>query len=622
MRHKLAQFIPLYPAVSSTIDLGSTSVGNTITNTAALTITNTGTGTLSVSFGFLGGDLSEFGSAPGPQDITGGASVDISLSCTPTVAAQRATTLRVVYNATGTPSTYPVICTGTAPQFSSTPAINGTTIIGTTDVGTTVTNTAITITNVGSEDLDLSFNISGTNASDFSMVTPDQSVTPTVSLPVSVSCTPSAAGIRVATLSVTHNDPTTTNPASYTLNCTGTAPIYGSTPASGQSIPLGQSQVGSPTTNATALTITNTGTANLDVDFSISGGDVGDFTINTSPTTQTISTSGILSISLTCTPSAIGMRSTTLTVNHNAAGTPATYTVQCDGIATGTPIYSASPASGTPIDFGNVTVNTSSVNANAVVINNTGTAPLNVFFDLSGGDAADFQLNTSDTTVYPGVPLNVSITCTPSVVGLRTTTFTVNHNAAGSPAIYAVNCTGTPVNVPIYDSTPAPGQPIDLGSSTVGSSVTNIDALIINNTGTATMNVASFAVSGTNAADFVVNTGNNQNIAAGGNLHVSITCTPGATGARSATLTVSHDAAGSPATYPLACTGTPPGAPGYGSNPAPGATLTISTAPSVAGTATVTISETGGGPLTVSYSISGSAGTLSVSWADSTLYHQ
>jgi len=104
-----------------------------------------------------------------------------------------------------------------------------------------------------------------------------------------------------------------------------------------------------------------------------------------------------------------------------------------------------------------------------------------------------------------------------------------------------------------YGSTPAVGSTINVGSATVGSSVsTNLQ---VSETGNAALNVTSHSLSGANMADFSV-TPATLTIADGGAAqNLAIQCTPSGSGLRSATLTVNHNASGSPATYTLNCTG-------------------------------------------------------------------
>jgi len=106
---------------------------------------------------------------------------------------------------------------------------------------------------------------------------------------------------------------------------------------------------------------------------------------------------------------------------------------------------------------------------------------------------------------------------------------------------------------PGYGSAPLPGATINVGTAAVGSPVST--ALAVSETGTATLNVTSHALTGTNPGDFSV-TPATLSIADGvAAQNLTIQCVPGDAGLRTATLTVNHNA-GASATYTLNCTGT------------------------------------------------------------------
>ncbi len=110
--------------------------------------------------------------------------------------------------------------------------------------------------------------------------------------------------------------------------------------------------------------------------------------------------------------------------------------------------------------------------------------------------------------------------------------------------------TGTP------SATVAPSS-LSFSSTVVGSSATS-QQFAINNTGTAALTVS--AVSSDNAEFSLVSTCGT--IAAGGSCGVSVGFTPTATGARSGTITVSHNAAGGTSLVALSGTGAVAAAPG------------------------------------------------------------
>src|SRR5207244_9230765 len=96
-------------------------------------------------------------------------------------------------------------------------------------------------------------------------------------------------------------------------------------------------------------------------------------------------------------------------------------------------------------------------------------------------------------------------------------------------------------------------QKVGIGSSA--------QAVTLTNSGTTPLSISSIALTGTNTADFAQSntcpSGSNT-LAAGSSCTISVTFTPGASGARSATLTFTDNAADSPQTVTLSGTATVP----------------------------------------------------------------
>ncbi len=112
--------------------------------------------------------------------------------------------------------------------------------------------------------------------------------------------------------------------------------------------------------------------------------------------------------------------------------------------------------------------------------------------------------------------------------------------------------------IPGYGSTPVQPGPLDFGSAVVGGNAGA--SLVIMETGNSTLQVSNPQFSGANAADFSLAPGGQfpLNIADGGaDKTVTLNCSPGAAGTRSATLTLStNDPARPQVSYTLTCQGT------------------------------------------------------------------
>src|SRR3989442_4631353 len=90
-----------------------------------------------------------------------------------------------------------------------------------------------------------------------------------------------------------------------------------------------------------------------------------------------------------------------------------------------------------------------------------------------------------------------------------------------------------------------------------------VPILTLTNSGTAPLSIATAMLGGANAGDFALASGttciNGATLAAGANCVLNLTFTPTAASARTATVTITDDAAGSPQSVPLTGTGvTPP----------------------------------------------------------------
>lgn len=547
------------PPPSSTIIFDNTLVGDRSTRT--LTVSNTGLATLNVSdIALSGTNASAFSLDKTSFSIaSGGASEAVTITCTPATTGTLTGSLTVTHNATGSPAIYSLTCTGTEPVYSSTPSPGTVGDFGDVKVGTSATGLLL-VRNTGTATLNITdVRISGTNASDFSADKTSFSIDSNGSgVEITITATPGATGIRTATLSVFHN--ASGSPATYSLIVNGVEPVYISTPVSSSTINFIDTVVNSSSTQT--LTVGNTGTAELTVSsIAVTGTNASDFSVDTT-SFLILEGGGDRTVNITCKPTASGSRTALITVTHNASGSPATYNLSCNGIA---PIYTSSPSAGSSISFGDILVESTS--NQTITITNTGTAELNITSsEISGIYASDFTVTPKVLSLSVAASQPVTITCTPDAGGMKTATLTIKHNADGSPAIYSLQCNGI---APVYASNPAAGSNIVFDATVIGSN--SQKTLEINNTGTATLNVANAIVGGTNASEFTVAPTSLSIQSGGGAQQLTITCTPTGAGMRTATLTVTHDAKDSPSTYTLTCFAVEP--PVFSSVPSVGSTI-------------------------------------------------
>ncbi len=613
--------VPLIPGYASTPVPSSTiNFGNTVINTAVtktIEISETGNTTLQLlSATITGTNASDFSIiSPTTVPVTiadGGANVIATLQCQPTAAGTRTAQLQITTNDPAQPSvSYDLECAGTIPLipgYASTPAPNGTINFGNTVINTAVTKT-IEISETGNTTLQLlSATITGTNASDFSIISP-------TTVPVTIAdgganviatlqCQPTAAGTRIAQLQITTNDPAQPS-VSYDLECAGTIPLipgYASTPAPNGTINFGNTVINTAVTKT--IEISETGNTTLELSSAtITGSNASDFSI-ISPTTVpvTIADGGANVIAtLQCQPTAAGTRTAKLQIATNdPTQSLVSYDLECSGTIPLIPGYGSTPAPNGTINFGNTVINTAITQT--IEISETGNTTLELSSaTITGTNAGDFSIISP--TTFPvtiadgGTNVIATMQCQPTAAGTRTAQLQIATNDPAQPLVsYDLECSGTIPLIPGYASTPVPSSTVNFGNTVINTAVTK--TLEISETGNTTLQIASATIIGANASDFSIisPTAVPVTIAdSGANVIATLQCQPTADGTRTAQLQIAtNDPTQSLVSYDLECAGTVPLIPGYGSTPLPGSTVNFgSTIINTAVTKTLEISETG-----------------------------
>jgi 6-phosphogluconolactonase (cycloisomerase 2 family) len=153
---------------------------------------------------------------------------------------------------------------------------------------------------------------------------------------------------------------------------------------------------------------------------------------------------------------------------------------------------------------------------------------------------------------------------------------------------------------PKFSSLPSAPGPIAFGTLQTGTTLTRTDALKIFNGGDGFLTISSPAFGGANPSDFKagalpapINSGSSSQFA--------ISCTPGANGARTATLSINtNDPNHAQVVYNLTCTGQAAAAAGYGSTKQPPGPIEESTVVGTPDPFYLNVSETGNAQLTLS----------------------
>jgi hypothetical protein len=560
---------------------------NTTGAAVTVTLTNTGTGTVTLAAAnavtITGTNTADFAIAAGTTcanstvlTAPSGACL-IKLTFKPGASGARTATINVSDNAAGSPQSATLNGTGIAPIATVTPSPLP---FGNQRKGTTSAALTVTVKNTGTDTLNLAAAsavvISGANAADFANAAGTTCVNSTALAPaasciVNVTFTPSTAAAEAATLTITDDSNAVAGSAQpVSLTGTGTVPVASLAPAN---IPFGNQNTG--TSSATTdVTLTNTGLASMNItSITLTGTDTTQFTLG-APTTGTACPFGAsnLTAGANCkvgvkfAPTTTGAKSASVSFADDAAGSPQTVPLTGTGI-TGTIGFSPSP-----VNFGNQHTGTTSA-ATTVTVTNSGGAAVHLAaanaVTFGGANPGDFAAAAGTTCANnltlnpspgPGNTCVVNVTFTPGATGPRAGTLLLADDAAGSPQTANLTGTGTapavtfaPTNVPF-------------GNQKVGTTSATTDVTIANS-GTATLNITSITLTGTDPTQFTLGAPTSGTacplgasaLNAGANCKVGVQFAPTTAGAKGANVSVADDATASPQTAPLTGTGTVPG---------------------------------------------------------------
>ena len=213
------------------------------------------------------------------------------------------------------------------------------------------------------------------------------------------------------------------------------------------------------------------------------------------------------------------------------------------------------------VDFGSQVGGSTSA-AHTVTVTHSGNAGSASFaiqgVTMGGTNAADFN-KTSDTcsgaTFQPGETCVIGVRFSPISVASSSAVLTIADNAAGNPHSVPLSGTG------ISEVSLSPSS-LSLGASLVGSIGAPATVMVTNNADTTLLNITSIAISGANGVEFSLSAGTGACPSSGGTLAPRTSCTinvafnPQTLGFKTAMLTITDSAAGSPQTVALSGTGT------------------------------------------------------------------
>ncbi|MCC6197434.1 MAG: choice-of-anchor D domain-containing protein, partial [Burkholderiales bacterium] len=538
------------PTANVSASPGSLSFGNVTAGstsaTQAVTVSNTG-GAAATSLAVASGS-SEFvvsGNNCGGT-LNAGATCTFNVAYAPSAAGADSSSVSVSHASGSTSVT--VGGTGTAaatPALSANPASLA---FGGVTVGGSSTPMSLTISNTGGAAA-ASLSLANSNAARFAVSgnTCGSSLAAGASCALTVTYTPAAAGNDSGQLTFAFTGGNLT----VAMSGSGTAVAAANVSVSPGSLSFGNVTVGS-TSGAQAVTVSNTGGAAASGVAVASGSS--EFVVSGNTCGATLNAGATCTFNVAYAPKGAGADSASVTVSYTGGSGP--IAVSGTGTTAATASLSASPPL---VAFGSVTVGQSS-SGMVITVNNAGAAAATAVA-LSNSNPAEFGVsgNSCGATISAGGSCALTVKYTPSAPGADTATLTFNH--AGGSLVVSLTGTGA--------ATPPPPPPPGQGQLSMPSSVTLPDTALgtssapqsvtLSNIGSAAVTVSAVTSS---SAEFAVGGINCATVNAGASCAFTVTFTPTAAGARSATITVADNGVGAPHIIAVGGTGvtgaTPP----------------------------------------------------------------
>ncbi|WAZ19277.1 choice-of-anchor D domain-containing protein [Streptomyces cinnabarinus] len=473
------------------------------------------------------------GCAPCPRSLAPGQSCDVDMVFRPRMPGLRTGVLVVESDAEGGRQWLGLTGEGVAePELTAVPASLS---FGPQPVGTSGAPQWIELTNTGRAALLLSgASFTGAHAADFTFADQDgrpdirAELKPEQSTRVQVAFRPVDLGQRTAELLLVTNEP---GPAPG-IPVSGVGVAAPAVVLDPTSVDFGSQAVGTPSPPAT-VTLRNNSPAPVGIRTTEVTGD-DDFDV-TPPPGQPVPAGGTFPVAVTFTPAALGSRSAVLAMT-DAHGLR--YEVPLSGNGSGA-LVSFEPAA---LDFG--ARPPGGTDRRDLTIRNTGNARLIVNSLHTTGDFVNGPGCVGG--VRPGDECMVRVLFRPTGGGLRTGELIVTSNAVGGPHRLPLSGTGLVPGIGI-----TPGA-LNFGAQDVGSE-SPPQTVTVSGPGSAALDITGVSLTGADSGDFRLRDGcgGRGRLLPGQRCVIEVTFVPTAPGQRTAVLTVTHDAAGSPHTIPL-----------------------------------------------------------------------
>jgi hypothetical protein len=235
------------------------------------------------------------------------------------------------------------------------------------------------------------------------------------------------AATGTVTVTVTGMSGALTHTTTLQLTVNPSGPVVSLVPTS---LTFGNTVVG-VTSPPKSVTLTNTGTATLNISSIATSGDFGQ-AVSTKPCGATLAAGAHCVIKVTFTPTQLGLRTGNLTITDNAPGSPQTVPLSGTGVLPAT----LAPAS---VTFPGTTVGTTSLPKTFTLTNKQSVTLTSIVISTTG----DFSVSSTTCGASLAAKTNckINVVFTPTAIGTRTGKLSVSDSANNSPQ--TSNLTGT-----------------------------------------------------------------------------------------------------------------------------------------------------------------------------------
>jgi hypothetical protein len=526
----------------------------TTSATQNITLVNNGDVPLTIaSVGISGADMADFtptNNCPiSPSTLNANATCTVGVAFTPSAAGNRTATVTITDNAPGSPRNIAVsgigVTAAQALEIDRKALVFPTESIG--DTANQPNPQTVTLTNTGNSPVTISSIAS--SSTDF-VVANSCPISPSTLPPgpsgntctFAVTYTPAKAGAASGTVTITDSAPGAS--PKVTMSGTGVADVktVSVSPASVAFIPQ---VVGTSSGFTQTVVVENTGNTNISItSVTVTTG----YSISNGCLNAVLTPATNCSIEVSFTPTTAKVLTGTLTIKDTA--TSATQKVDLTG--TGIAASSEISLSQTSVVFDQQVVGVASL-PQTVYYYNQSNATVNLTSVVLTG--ADFSMTNGCVTSVGALSFcNIKITFKPTGTGVLSGNIVITDSAPGSPRTITLSGTGVSAAAPQATVTPTS---LTFASQPLGttSAAQNIN---LTNSGEANLTVTGISLGGTNMADYgQTNTCQPVpfTLVPGFSCTISVTFKPLATGARTASVSIADNAAGSPQTVTLTGTG-------------------------------------------------------------------